>query len=375
MLTAMSRRHERSLLISWCLRPLVIHEQDGILILLAGIHGAVLMLAPLAPVVALGVWWNSNTIAHNFIHNPFFRSRRLNALFSSYLTLLLGVPQTIWRERHLAHHAGRPWRFRGSPEAFIEIGLVASLWIAMLNLAPVFFLTVYLPGYAAGLVLCALHGYYEHELGTINHTGRLYNLLLFNDGYHAEHHANPGNHWSRLPRHRLERMPTSRWPAVLRWLDMATLESLERRVLCSRALQKFVLAKHERAFRRLLPKMPAVSDVAVVGGGLFPRTVLILQRLLPQARVVVIDASADNITRARGFLDKDVDFINARYDSRQHAGFDLLVIPLSFVGDRASLYRHPPASAVVIHDWIWRRHRTTSVISVFLLKRLNLVLR
>jgi hypothetical protein len=267
------------------------------------------------------------------------------------------------------------WRFVASPEAFIEIGLVTSIWIAMLNLAPAFFLSVYLPGYAAGLALCALHGYYEHELGTINHTGRLYNLLFFNDGYHTEHHANPGIHWSRLPAHRLERTRASRWPAVLRWLDAATLESLERRVLCSRALQKFVLAKHQRAFQRLMPKMPAVSDVAVVGGGLFPRTVLVLQRLLPEARVVVIDASADNIALARGFLDRDVDFINARYDSRQHAGYDLLVIPLSFVGDRAALYRNPPAAAVVVHDWIWRRHRTAALVSVFLLKRLNLVLR
>src|SRR4030095_6106575 len=143
----------------------------------------------------------------------------------------------------------------------------------------------------------------------------------------------------------------------------------------ARALQKCVLARHERAFRRLLPELPAISDVAIVGGGLFPRTVLILQRLLPEARVVVIDASADNIKLARVFRDREVDFVNARYDSRQHAGFDLLVIPLSFVGDRASLYRYPPASAVVIHDWIWRRHGTTALISVFLLKRLNLVLR
>jgi hypothetical protein len=363
------------MLISWCLRPLVVHEQDGIFIVLAVIHGVVLMLAPFAPVVALGVWWNSNTISHNFIHNRFFRSRWLNALFSAYLSLLLGAPQAIWRERHLAHHAGRPWRFRASPEAFIEVGLVASIWIAMLNLAPVFFLTVYLPGYAAGLALCGLHGYYEHELGIINHTGTLYNLLFFNDGYHAEHHANPGIHWSLLPVHRIETAPTSRWPAVLRWLDAATLESLERRVLCSVALQKFVLARHERAFRRLLPKMPAIRDVAIVGGGLFPRTVLILQRLLPEARFVVVDASADNIKLARGFLDREVDFVNARYDSRQHAGFDLLVIPLSFVGDRTSLYRYPPTSAVVIHDWIWRRHRTSALVSVFLLKRLNLVLR
>src|SRR4029450_6859492 len=81
MLTAMSRRHEGSLLTSWCLRPLVVHDQDGILIVLAVVHGVLLMLAPFVPVVALGVWWNSNTISHNFIQNPFFRSRWVNAVF------------------------------------------------------------------------------------------------------------------------------------------------------------------------------------------------------------------------------------------------------------------------------------------------------
>ena len=55
--------------------------------------------------IAIGVWWNSNTIAHNFIHRPFFRSRRFNALFSAYLSVLLGIPQVLWRDRHLAHFA------------------------------------------------------------------------------------------------------------------------------------------------------------------------------------------------------------------------------------------------------------------------------
>ena len=55
-----------------------------------------------------------------------------------------------------------------------------------------FFLTTYLPGYAGGLALCALHGHYEHAGGTTSHYGTLYNVLLFNDGFHVEHHAHPG---------------------------------------------------------------------------------------------------------------------------------------------------------------------------------------
>src|SRR5262245_5589235 len=77
---------------------------DALLITLAVGHGTLLLAVPSAPVVALGLWWNSNTIAHWFIHRPFFGPRPLNLLFSLYLSVLLGVPQRLWRDRHLAHH-------------------------------------------------------------------------------------------------------------------------------------------------------------------------------------------------------------------------------------------------------------------------------
>src|SRR5712691_7016852 len=48
---------------------------DALFIGLAVVHGLLLLVAPFAPVIALGLWWNSNTISHNFIHKPFFRSR------------------------------------------------------------------------------------------------------------------------------------------------------------------------------------------------------------------------------------------------------------------------------------------------------------
>ena len=57
---------------------------DALLVGLAAAHGLVLLLAPAAPVVALGLWWNSNTVAHCFIHRPFFRARALNRLFGLY---------------------------------------------------------------------------------------------------------------------------------------------------------------------------------------------------------------------------------------------------------------------------------------------------
>src|SRR5262249_30034891 len=157
---------------------------------------AVLVAVPALPVVTIGLWWNSNTISHYFIHKPFFRSRTLNVLFSLYLSVLLGIPQTLWRDRHLAHHAGVAWRLRLTPQLLAEAMLVVALWSVLLVFAPMFFLTVYLPGYCLGLGLCWLHGYYEHARDTTSHHGTLYNLLFFNDGYHVEHHAHPGRHWT-----------------------------------------------------------------------------------------------------------------------------------------------------------------------------------
>jgi hypothetical protein len=346
---------------------------DALLIVLAFAHGLLLLVVPLAPVLALGLWWNANTISHNFIHNPFFRSRRWNLLFALYLSVLLGFPQSVWRGRHLAHHAQVRWRPRIHSQTALEIVLVLTLWATLLTFSSKFFLTVYLPGYLGGLTLCFLQGHFEHLRGTISHYGALYNLLFFNDGYHAEHHAHPGTHWTRLTERIEPGATTSRWPAVLRWLDAFSLETLERWVLRSPRLQRFVLRCHERAFRQLLPPLPVAPRVGIVGGGLFPRTLLILQRLLPDARCVVIDRSAANLATARTFLFGEVPFVNEYYDPSTMKDFDLVVLPLSYVGEREALYRQPPAPVVLVHDWIWRRRGTSVLVSLWLLKRLNRV--
>ncbi|MGZ6020176.1 MAG: fatty acid desaturase, partial [Phenylobacterium sp.] len=55
---------------------------------------------------AFSVGWNLNSIAHNFIHNPFFRSDALNRAMSLTISLALLSPQTMYRWVHLKHHAG-----------------------------------------------------------------------------------------------------------------------------------------------------------------------------------------------------------------------------------------------------------------------------
>ena len=371
--------------------------------LVQGAAGAALLRAApgaaAAALLGLGLWWGSNTVSHNHLHNPLFRSRWLNRLFSIYLSLLLGVPQTLWRRRHLWHHGGERPDARRLPLGILgvaEVLLVGALWAALLLLAPRLFLLIYLPGYGLGLLLCQLQGHFEHaaddgrDLRGVSYYGALYNLLWFNDGYHAEHHHHPGEHWSRLP----ARRPTtaraapapSVMPPLLRFLDggAARLQAwalgrLERLALRQGPIQRFMLRSHERAFAALLPRLAGrpLRRVAIVGGGLFPRSARVLGRLLPGAELVLIDRDAAHLEVARRHLAAEglgarVELRCAHFQPGDRLDADLVVVPLAYLGDRAALYGGdgPPR---LVHDWLWRARGAGVVISPWLLKRLNLV--
>jgi hypothetical protein len=358
---------------------------DALLIGISFGYAALLLSAPSIPLIGIGLWWTANTAAHNFIHTPFFRSRTLNRAYSLFLSALMGVPQSLWRDRHLRHHraehgAGRPIRSGHgrrvwTSDVAVESGVVLAVWGIAAAVDPAFFLGVYVPGYLVGLGLCSLQGHFEHARGTTSHYGWLYNWCFFNDGYHAEHHLRPGEHWTRLPSQPLAARRTSRWPPVLRWLDALSLESLERRVLRSPRLQRFVLSSHERAFRAVLGQLPAIHRVVIVGGGLYPRSTLILRRLLPGATLTIVDAEPAHLEIASTFLQGDVALEHRLFDATVSEPADLVVIPLAFIGDRDRIYRHPPARLVLVHDWMWRPRGESARISWLLLKRLNLVQR
>jgi hypothetical protein len=225
----------------------------------------------------------------------------------------------------------------------------------------------------------------------------LYNLLVFNDGYHEAHHAHPSAHWTRLPTHHDPRARVSRWPAPIRWLEGDGLILLERLALRSPALQRFLLRAHEGAFRKLLTCAGGLERtaprIAIVGGGLFPRTALVLRRLLPNTRLTIIDANLAHLNAAREWpISGDIEFVHERFplsnitvdgetarplvayvQSSTSSVFDLIVFPLSFEGDRDALYDRPPARTVIVHDWLWRKRGVSAIVSVALLKRLNLV--
>lgn len=348
-----------------------------------------------ALVFGAAICFCSNTVSHIHLHTPLFRRRAANRALNLALTLLLGVPQSVWRARHLWHHAGEPpRRTRRLPRgATVEFALVAALWLALLLLAPRLFLTAYVPGYVLGMLLCRLQGDMEHAgehdaARGVSHYGALYNFFWFNDGHHVEHHAHPALHWTKLPAARVSGAPESALPPHLRFFEGlagrmkgALLCALERLALASTLLQAFMIRSHERAFRRLLAALPtAPRRIAVIGGGLFPRTVLVLARVLPDAQVVVIDRSARNIECARRLLAARgvaprVRFEHANFDPERHGDVDLVIAPLGFVGSRRGLGRAAARVAVLSHDWLWqRRSRHSAVISPWLLKRASLTL-
>lgn len=204
---------------------------------------------------ALAIGWNLDSVSHNFIHNPFFRSKTLNRITEFVLTFALGTPQTMYRFVHMRHHAGnsdRPgpdgetidpisiykhgadgkaepmlsyvllqfWRDDGpftvarqirakrpdeARRALEEFWAMIALYgvMAIVNWRFVVFLA---PFYYLGQSLSMLIAYYEH-LGAdpeepaamgVSTYGPVYNLLFLNNGYHAEHHYQPKRHWTQM---------------------------------------------------------------------------------------------------------------------------------------------------------------------------------
>jgi len=214
-----------------------------------------------AGLYAFAIGWNQDSVSHNFIHNPFFTSKLANRITEFALTLENGVPQTMYAYVHMRHHAGnsdRPdaggrtidpisiyrngaggraepmlsyvlmgfWRDDDPFTVAREIGrkrpaeakrALHEFW-AMVGVYAVLlvlrweFVLVLAPFYYLGQSLSFLIAYYEHlgaepsnPLATgVSTYEPVYNLLFLNNGYHAEHHYRPKQHWTEMARLRAE---------------------------------------------------------------------------------------------------------------------------------------------------------------------------
>jgi fatty acid desaturase len=205
-------------------------------------------------IYSFSISWNINSVSHNFIHNAYFKSFTLNRLFSLLESVTMCFSQTMYDYVHRQHHIGNNDRkdkngdtvdwisiFRhgkdGQPESALRYtflsyfrddpqkiyGLIRkhSLWLAnfaVFEVIVAFGIIVslfminwklgifYLFFYYLGHSVTAMNGYYEH-LGSnpdkpiawgVSCYNGLYNLTWLNNGYHAEHHYRPKQHWTKM---------------------------------------------------------------------------------------------------------------------------------------------------------------------------------
>ncbi len=165
-------------------------------------------------------------------------------------------------------------------------------------------------------------------------------------------------------------------------LQSRCLGGLEHLALRSKPIQRWMVFTHRRAFQTLLAQIPQarLQHVVIVGGGLFPRTLLILLDLLPHASFTVIEQERRHIEQARLILQVHagtlarIHFVEACFSPGQPLEADALVLPLAFLGHRAALYQQMPTAYAFVHDWLWQRKTPKSArVSCWLLKRINLV--
>jgi len=225
---------------------------------------------PLVGLVSIGLvltflnCMNYEVTGHYFIHNPFFRSPRLNAGFGLLNSIAFGFPQTLYRAEHINHHqfgcdhrdpitgrtrdhssiyrfgpgGERPeplWRYtlmgplrenlrgmwRATPRRLrrqlaaeaAAVLIVLAAAAAASPYAALFLLLMVWTGSAAS----HYHSWLEHAharpgsrlTDSVSSYGRLYNWIWFNNGYHQEHHFRPSAHWTKLPALRPEMLHES----------------------------------------------------------------------------------------------------------------------------------------------------------------------
>lgn len=219
------------------------------------------LLAPWLLPAALYLAYCSGVLAHNHNHTQLFRNKRMNSLYSAWLSFFYGCPLFVWVPTHNQNHhryldgagdvtrtvlhaprdtwwaalsyptrsalaqAPAIWQYVRAARSrnsgrFRQIVLETSS--VLVGHGAAFALAVCLRGLGSGvwLYLCAFGipaafaswsmmftNYVQHvdcdpasaDNHSRNFVSRSMNWLVFEAGYHTVHHEHPGIHWSAYP--------------------------------------------------------------------------------------------------------------------------------------------------------------------------------
>jgi fatty acid desaturase len=213
--------------------------------------------------VSLYFGFCAGVFSHNHNHSPVFKSRRLNAVYSAWLSIFYGYPTFAWIPTHnLNHHkyvnkagdATITWRYSkkntwlvASTYYFVSVYwqadpirefiakaragnrslyrqivsqyvILVGAQVGLLSLAIAWHHDVWWRGpvvWFFGFAIPALFAnwsmifinYLQHvhtdpwseHNHSRNFVSKFANWFVFNNGYHAAHHESAGLHWSKLP--------------------------------------------------------------------------------------------------------------------------------------------------------------------------------
>lgn len=221
-------------------------------------------------------YFNPIVITHNFLHTPFFKSSLLNKLFPVFNSMNLGLPQILYKYHHLNHHrhnnsmedpsstylfgkntmqehwipycafsllrdgTQKAWKQTlQKKEGHLLAAELAATFLffgVLLFINWQFFVYAYLPLFYLGWFLAHMENYFEHYKASapadrfgnaVSFYPRWYNILMFNEGFHQEHHISPQEHWTKRPetsKRFMEQMKKSgaykaKWPPLLGMLE------------------------------------------------------------------------------------------------------------------------------------------------------------
>ena len=125
--------------------------------------------------------------------------------------------------------------------------------------------------------------------------------------------------------------------------------------------------RSEATSLRVSVLIPCLDEALAIGD-----VVRNFRHVLPDAQLVVIDASEESLRLGRSMLpDAAIEWRAARWSPADERDFDLVVLPLAFVGAAPT----PTRAVHLVHAWWTDRRGDRSVpVSFALFKRLSVLL-